>query len=416
MAALALADEEPQLAAFILTSAQKSLPNAMASFGPDGGWNEGPGYWSYTVRYTVPLIAALESALGSDFGLATANGFDRTGTFRLYFVGPTGKTFNYADAGDTAGAAPDMRWLARRFHQPLYDWEAARGAGRFGGTMDLLWYTPTTTSPTKAKVPLDNVFRGVDVAFLRSHWDDKEALWVGFKGGDNAANHSHLDLGTFVFDALGERWVMELGPDNYNLPAYFGEKRWTYYRLRTEGQNVLTLNGENQDTKAKAPLIAFSPQGYAVADLTSGYAQALRLWRGIALVEGRRALLLQDELSAKQACDASWRVHTLAQIAVSDAQATLTLNGKSCTVRILEPAGAVFVAEEVQLSLLEGSKEQPRPTKGERRLRIQLPSKVAETRIAVLFTPGDGPRSTPIRPLHDWVKAAPPLPKLGGNL
>ena len=416
LGALAIADEEPQLSSFILNNALKSLPTAMASFGPDGGWNEGPGYWDYTVRYTVPLIAGLESALGSDFGIATAHGFERTGTFRLYFVGPTGKVFNYADGGDNSGAAPELRWLARRFKQPLYDWEANRGAGRFGGTMDLLWYAAPTSNPKKAKAPLDNIFRGIDAVFLRSDWGDKDALWVGFKGGDNTANHAHLDLGTFVFDALGERWMMELGPDNYNLPAYFGDKRWTYYRLRTEGQNTLTLDNENQGIKAKAPLLAFSPQGYTVANLTAGYPKASKLWRGVALVENRMALLIQDELTARQPVEVGWRVHTLAQVSVSGREATLTLNGKTCTARILEPAGAVFVAEDVVIAPVEGSKEQPKPTHGERRLMVRLPGKVTEARIAVLLTPGDGPKTTALTPLSEWVRSAPPLPKLGGSL
>ena len=101
--------------------------------------------------------------------------------------------------------------------------------------------------------PRDAVFRGTDTAFFRSAWDDPGAVYVGFRGGDNKANHSHLDLGNFVLDALGERWALDLGPDNYNLPGYFGKQRWTYYRLRTESHNTLTLDGANQVVSARAP-------------------------------------------------------------------------------------------------------------------------------------------------------------------
>ena len=40
----------------------------------------------------------------------------------------------------------------------------------------------------------------------------------------------------------GVRWACELGPDDYNLPAYFGRSRWEYYRLRTEGHNAIVIN------------------------------------------------------------------------------------------------------------------------------------------------------------------------------
>ena len=46
--------------------------------------------------------------------------------------------------------------------------------------------------------------------------------------------------------ALGQRWALDLGGDDYNMPAYFGNKRWTYYRLKTAGQNTVSLGGSNQ--------------------------------------------------------------------------------------------------------------------------------------------------------------------------
>jgi hypothetical protein len=122
--ALAIADEEPELAAFILNSALASLPKAMRQYGPDGGWAEGPGYWGYATRYTAYFLAAMESALGTDFGLSKTPGFDKAGEFRFHFVGPTGLTFNYADAHEKAGSPAEMFWLARRFDQPLYAWHA----------------------------------------------------------------------------------------------------------------------------------------------------------------------------------------------------------------------------------------------------------------------------------------------------
>src|SRR6185437_13853424 len=118
---------------------------------------------------------------------------------------------------------------------------------------------------------------------------DPNATFVGFKGGSNAANHAHLDLGSFVLDALGQRWAVDLGPDDYNLPGYFGNKRWTYYRLTTAGHNTLTIDGENQAPSARAPLLAYwsSPdRALAVADLTAAYGKhGTRATRGIELLD-----------------------------------------------------------------------------------------------------------------------------------
>ncbi len=209
--ALAVADEKPELAAEILAAARASIPRAMRSYEPEGGWAEGPGYWHYATRYTVYYLAALQSALGSDLGLVQEMpGFRKAGDFRLHFAGPVGHTFNYADAGSRSGRAAEMFWLARTLDEPRYAWHQRSCDGR-PDALDLLWFDPRGAGPKAENWPLDRHFRGVDAVFLRSAWEDKDAIFVGFKGGDNRANHSHLDLGTFVLDALGTRWALDLG-------------------------------------------------------------------------------------------------------------------------------------------------------------------------------------------------------------
>ena len=60
----------------------------MNQYAPDGGWAEGPGYWTYATHYTVCLLAALQTALGTDHGLSQTPGFDKAGDFRFYVGRP----------------------------------------------------------------------------------------------------------------------------------------------------------------------------------------------------------------------------------------------------------------------------------------------------------------------------------------
>ena len=395
--ALAVADEEPAVAAEVLTSGLKAVQGAMANFGVDGGWNEGPGYWDYTLRYTSTYLTALQSALGSMKGLDQTPGLAETGLFRIHFIGPTGRTFNFADAHEGAGSAAAMFWLARVFDRPVYAAHERRTGG--GGAFDLLWYTPEGQGPAESGLAPSKLFRGVNVAFLRSAWDNPNALWVGFKGGDNQANHSHLDLGTFVLDALGERWALDLGGDDYNLPGYFGDKRWTYYRLRTEGHNTLVVNGENQAPKAKAPVVAFSSTRQrvsAVADLSQGYPMCGRVLRGMAMIAPGE-ILIQDEVSAGEPVGVVWQMHTQAEVKPEKNRAVLSLKGKRLGAEILEPAGAVF----------EVAGANPPPPEAQqpdvRKLVVRLPEKVKEVRFVVrLMVEGVGAESPEVRPLAEW--------------
>ncbi|MFQ6041418.1 MAG: DUF4962 domain-containing protein, partial [Candidatus Poribacteria bacterium] len=126
--ALAIADEEPELARDILRYATESLKLPMSRFDPDGGWDEGPGYWNYATSYNVFILAALETAIGTDFGLADMRGFSETGMFPIYITGPLMRTFNYADGGEGALRSPQMFWLARRFDKSAYAWYERRVA------------------------------------------------------------------------------------------------------------------------------------------------------------------------------------------------------------------------------------------------------------------------------------------------
>ncbi|MCW5551348.1 MAG: heparinase II/III family protein [Verrucomicrobiae bacterium] len=404
--ALAVADREPELANWLVSRMRDSVPKALASYAPDGAWREGPGYWGYATRYTVYLLAALESALGTDFSLGASPGLSDAGTHRLHITGPTGLFFNFADCGESANDDPVLFWLARRYNQPVLAAAQRQFVGERGATRDLMWFDPRGSLNDIRRLPLDAHFKNIHVAVMRSAWQDSEAIYVGFKGGDNQAGHAHLDLGTFVLDALGERWAAELGADDYNMPGYFGSQRWTYYRLKTEGQNTLTLNGANQNTRATAPIINFASSpanALAVADLTKAYesAGATRVWRGVALCDGRSRVLVQDELELAKPADVVWTMHTQAEVTTEGARATLRKGGKILEVRILSPVDAQFSFEEVELARPQ------RPARGMGKLLVRLSEQQGAVRIAVVLQPGSTPGAVTLSPLAEWKGSTP---------
>ena len=118
--ALAIADEEPALCAAILHEALKSIPKPMEYYAPDGAGTEGVTYWDYGSRYNVLFITALQSALGTDFGLASVPGFAASGDYQLYISGADRTSFNFGDCGLQRLSAPQHSWLGRHFAQPRH--------------------------------------------------------------------------------------------------------------------------------------------------------------------------------------------------------------------------------------------------------------------------------------------------------
>lgn len=403
--ALAIADEEPALAAELLSAGCKSIQLPMHEFAPDGAWSEGPGYWAYATIYNVGMLACLDSALGTDFGLSKIPGFSECGTFPIYTRGPSGKMFNYADASDGMVRAAQLFWLAKKFNRP--DYAAYQAEAAYPGALDILWYDASFVKPSKA--PLDRYFREAEVVTMRSAWNDKNALFVGFKAGDNKANHSNLDLGSFVLDYLGTRWIVDLGADNYNLPGYFGRQRWSYYRMRAESHNTLVVNPSlepDQDPRAATKIVRYESNGdkvFAVADLTPAYARdAQQVKRGVSMLD-RNRVLVQDEIKADKAADLWWFAHTGAaiEIAPDGRTATLSLDGLKLNAQLLAPANARF--EKLPAAPLSTS---PKPDKqnenrGIQKLAIHLPA-AHETTIAVAFGKEPSRSTHKLIPLNAW--------------
>ena len=409
MGALSLADVEPELTGEILHAALESIQLAMAEFAPDGAWKEGPGYWNYATSYNVTFLAALNSALGTDFDLDKMTGFRETGLFPLHLTGPLGRTFNYADGGDHAIRAPQLFWLARNFNQPIFAW--CERAAAAPSPLDLLWFDPEGNGPKAAGLPLDKYFRGAEVVTVRSDWENPKALFLGFKAGDNKANHSHLDLGSFVFDALGARWAIDLGSDDYNLPGYFGNQRWNYYRLRAEGHNTLVINsgsGPDQDPAAAARIIRFESKparSFGITDLTQAYRQnAQKVWRGIALLD-RQKLLIQDEIQTDKSTEIWWFMHTPADIKRIDGRSVmLHQSAGQLRAEILSPEAAVFDFMDAQP--LPASPHPERQAKNDHIKKLALHLKdIKETRIAILLTPMTNerpPQPVKLSALSEW--------------
>jgi hypothetical protein len=412
--ALAIAEDEPVRARRILDHAQSAITNVMKLFAPDGGFEEGPGYWNYATSYNALYIAALDSAVGSDFGASQATGFDRTVDYHIQCIGPSLQSANFGDAHPEVYPSPQVFWFARRFHRPFYaayerpivlnqnlDPVQQKESNRFS-MLGLLWAAQPLMQGDRTPLPLEQSFSRVAQAYMRGRWNDPKSWFVGFKGGDAQASHGHLDLGSFVFDALGQRWAADLSGDSYSLPGYFGDERWNYYRMRTEGHNTLTVDGRNQDLDAKAPIVATSSAMnnlFAVADLSQAYKGRLSSWkRGVRLL-GERRILVQDEfIPASAPVNVIWNLHTYAEVKItSDGRAAmLTRNGQSIQAQILSPASARFSTVSARMPPPQASNE------GVTNLVIALDRESAAETTAVLFSEPQDATSPRLTPLNSW--------------
>lgn len=430
LGALAIADEEEELAGLILREAFKSIQYGLTQYAPDGSAIEGPAYWEYGTMFLVYFLDALDTAVGHDYGFSTREGLADTPLYPIHVAGPQG-TFNYSDNASNLIPGRLHLWFADKYDAPEYTWYHQYVTENVGtnGMYDLIWYRPETYGAYEPST-LDRYFELPEAVTMRSHWSDSHALFAGFKGGVNGAPHGDLDTGSFVFDALGVRWAEDLGKEDYNLPGYWdmGEdgKRWVYYRKRAEGHNTLVINPSEEPAQAEEAVSAItrtefenSEGAYAITDMTPAYAEHMAsVQRGAALLDQRRQFLVQDEVEAKVPSELNWFMHTRADIAVQEdgASALLTYGDKRLWVQILTPAEASFtVTEAVPLATSPNPSGQT-PNLGVKKLTIHM-EEVLRSTISVWMVPlmpGDPlPMQTPqVTPLSAWSVGQSELAKL----
>ncbi|QDU87048.1 Heparinase II/III-like protein [Pirellulimonas nuda] len=322
--ALAVMEDEPELAARTIQNAVNNVPNSMKAFAPKGSYPEGPGYWAYGSGFNVVLVALLEDALGTDFGLSQAPGFAETGGYLAAVTGPSGMTFNYADGGSGRGPQESLFWFAQRYHHPAWlrgeperigAWLGkinARSVGKGDNRLlplALLWIEDDQT-PSADALPLSWSSEGeTPVTIHRSGWDDATATFVGVKAGSPSASHGHMDAGSFVLDADGVRWALDLGAENYHGIESRGmnlwdrsqdSDRWTIFRQMNHSHNTLVIDDQLQRAAGRSEVVKFSddPQNaLTIVDLTETYGdQARSIRRGVRLLPWGQ-VLIQDELT-----------------------------------------------------------------------------------------------------------------------
>jgi hypothetical protein len=116
--ALAIYEDEPELATKIINRAIRTIALPMGDYAPDGVYPEGYGYWGYGTSFNVMFLSAMDKAFGQDFGLTQKPGFLKTAGFLENMTGISGNPFNYSDAGSNGGLQPAMFWFATKLKDP----------------------------------------------------------------------------------------------------------------------------------------------------------------------------------------------------------------------------------------------------------------------------------------------------------
>ncbi len=421
--AMAIYEDYPELSAKIINRALESVALPMGDYAPDGAYPEGYGYWGYGTSFNVMFISALERLFGKDFGLSQKPGFLKTAGYLENMTGPSGDPFNYSDAGSKGSLHPAMFWFAQKLKDPSLLWvERSRLINSSPQShirnrllpAILLWSNGiriNSITPPKTKMW---VGKGkTPVALMRTSWTDS-GIFVGMKGGSPSAGHAHMDVGSFVMEADGERWAMDFGMQKYESLESKGvqlwgrtqdAQRWEVFRYNNFVHNTLTINGQLQKVKGYAPIIGSSsdPQFMnATVDLTQLYKGVVdKAIRGVGIVD-QKYVVVRDEIETLDSiANIRWTLLTSADVKIIDKnQIELTKDNKKLILKVLEPDN---IDLKTWTTVPPHRYDAPNPGTILTGFEVRLPPKTKTAITVVLIPEGSGKTVIEeIQPLQKW--------------
>lgn len=328
--AIAFMDVYPEIASKIAADVTRMLETFMDKFAPRGAYYEGPYYAETAINYTVRVFAAMERALGSLYGIDKAQGFDQIADFVVLLQSDVA-AYNFADSKMSLLEISGMFWIFDHYSRLGVKDRVAEGNFKSPSAQvaaeAILWYN--VADDGECNLDTEVHYTDEEIISMRDAYRDGQTF-VGIKAGKTVYAHSHLDAGSFVFDAHGRRWAYDFGQDNYNL--YYKYSHWDVFRLRAESHNTLVINPDRTPgyvLGSEAPVSEFTVTDNAVktvVEKTALYGAERGVEyarRGYLFTDARSSLVLRDEVKLTRESEMIWLMYTDAEIKIDGNKATL---------------------------------------------------------------------------------------------
>lgn len=390
-ASIAIAEEDPELAAKTIWRALDGLPHSLVEYGPDGVYPEGSTYWSYGTSFSVATAAMLESAFGTDFGHFEYPAFKESAVFRVLMNTPSGWYYNFADCGDKRSAQGDitLAWFGtktgnasffekERFLMPA---EEMGKLSRLAGAA-LVWLAQYEEKGEE-KVPTAWKGEGANpVVVFTGGENDPHNYYFGGKGGRGMVNHGNMDGGSFIFELNGVRWSIDPGNQSYNELEITGFdlwgrcqncERWTLLTKNNYGHSTITINDSLHRTEGLVTLSRFKTgdkpeatfdMSATLGDLVAGASRKF-------VKDSPTSILVEDDIQINEKTkEIKWHMMTTADVQIVNGGAVLKQDGQTLKLENLShPELMVSV-----VSLDPAPLELDRQIEGLKRLEIRIPA------------------------------------------
>ena len=316
--------------------------------GDDGGWQEGPSYWSAYMQFALHYVVALRAATGVD--LMQKPFFRNTPYYGLYTATPyhQHRPFGDGQTSSPRGLGGLMYVFSTLTANPYFRWYAEASGTRIGtDTLSLATYDPHLEARNPRELPPARSFPAVGLASLHTALGDQEQdisflLRSSPYGG---VSHGHADQNAYVIEAFGRGLAIATG-----YYPWYGSPHHDQWTRSTRAVNSVLVDGEGQIQRrwgAGGRLEACTSVAgydYVRGEAAPAYAGRLDRFRRHVVHLRPGVFVLFDELAAAEPARFAWLLHAYHRIAVDEPGRVLRITNSPAAmqVHLLLPAQVAF--------------------------------------------------------------------------
>jgi len=242
------------------------LDNFTNTYHPDGGCNEGPGYWNAAGAGLFTSCNILYDMTNGFVNVFNDPLIKNMGEYIVKVVITQDNALNFADAPAKINPPLELvyQWGKACDSEMMISYAMWKLNGELIDAViendDSPWhmmykYMMSITVPRLPKsefvAPKKFYIGGLEIAGTREGNELAKGLYLGFKGGHNGENHNHNDVGSIIVFSDDKPIFLDAGAGTYTSKT-FSRLRYTIWSMCSDYHNCATFNGVTQQAGPQA--------------------------------------------------------------------------------------------------------------------------------------------------------------------
>ncbi len=305
----------------------------------DGGWHQGPSYWSAYQSRVLHFIMAVKNATGVD--LMQKEFFQNTPYYILYTNPPYARLSPFGDGSErppSRSRGEVMYSYSSILQNPYFRWYADYlDAGYAHNILGILLKNDDIEGKPPTDLPQSRYFPGVGLVSLHTDFGNaEEDIHFLFQSDPyGGVFHGHPNQNAFTIEAFGEALAIKSG-----YYPWAGSDHNMQWSRNTKSSNSITIDGgqgQERLAEAKGEVVRFENRDlydYVLGDATRAYMGLLDKFHRHVIHIRPGVYVMYDDLEAPDPVTFEWWLHALSQMNANESDQSIVISEGDARLKV----------------------------------------------------------------------------------